>query len=225
MPDNQATVTVKVDVPQGDWFNAPQRQANAQAYREMMEARRAAGRGAMEDIAAPSFGGMLPSADRIDRLMQHLARWKFSEQQINELIAQRKKDLESIGQNLITAKNRGLYEGLVRGGVSPMAAVQQLAQMGQINPQDLAEARRRGLHYEQQLQRLGQYREDMREGLYDAHDRALGKWIPQLGNMLTSTLRILGIGGAIATMAEARRNAIEYNIAAADIRGFVGRRG
>lgn len=193
-------------------------QAAQQAYdltggRASLAERRAAdqaAKAAQGNVAPLGFEGGGYTPDRIDRILNHLARWKMSEQQINELISQRKKDIETIYSKIITPKTQDAFNAYVRQGVSPRDAATVL------NPKGMAEAEGLGRRYSGQINRMEAYNEDVKEGLYQAHERALGKWIPHLGRMFQQTLSLLGIGSVIGLLASGRSSAREFHIAATE---------
>lgn len=61
--------------------------------------------------------------------------------------------------------------------------------------------------------------------MVQAQDRVWAKWIPQLGReIVRGTMAVIGIGSALSIIGESRRRAIDYDLKAAEIRGFLGSR-
>lgn len=191
--------------------------------RAQASAKPIAGRGAPNTAAAAlaeagAAGPTAYSPDRIDRILTHLSRWKLGEQEINKLIAQRKLDLEAINKITVPPGKEMYYNAMLRGGATPAQAATNPLVGGAASGDPKVIER-----YQRQIQRMEGYREDLKEGLYSAQDRAFDKWMPRLVQGFARAASLLGIASAGAIAYESRNRAKEFGIAAADIRAFLGR--
>ena len=180
-----------------------------------------------------------------EKILRSVEQLKRAEGEVNRLIGERKGHLAAVNaemEKLIqgTSYAGQAYRQLVKQGLSPEEAMAQIKGAPWLKGvEGYEKLEKEAGRTQAEIARLEAQRQQAREAIPnveavadkiapkvgEAQEKALDRWLPRFSRVLTTSLGILGVGGAATIAAQMRGEAISFYPQAADVAAFLRRRG